>query len=159
MPIQKEERIIIIYLSISPENQNLDILNDMPVINEFRNFEINPGNSVILFLHIPNSLVFKGIRLMIAWSFIIKTSVIVEIEKPMKSYFTNDMHEIIYIGVKGINIEQEPKIRINSIIIKKDMPEKIYLMIELMYPNALYYEIGGNNNREGWLSLHLEEIE
>ncbi len=77
----------------------------------------------------------------------------------MKSYFTNDMHEVIFIGVKGKNIEQEPKVRINSIIKKKDMPEELYQMIELMFPNVLYYKIGNRNNREGWLLLDLEEIE
>lgn len=156
MPIAAEEKIVIIYINISSGIQNHHIIKSKPSIAEFINFKIYPKNAVLLLLQIPNSLISEAIKLMYVWSFSIKTSIICTNTELIESDFTNDMHELILLGVKGTDVVLTPETKINSIIPLNEIPEIIYQNIESMYPDGLYYEISNQNNHKGWMPLHLD---
>ena len=156
MPIPAEEKIVIIYINISSGIQNHRIIRDKPSTTEFKNFKIYPKNAALLFLQIPNSLISEAIKLMCAWSFSIKTSIVCTNTELKESDFTNDVHELILVGVKGTDAVLTPETKINSIISLNKIPEIIYQNIESMYPNGLYYEISNQNNHKGWMPLLLD---
>ncbi len=154
MPIQSEKRIIIIYADFSVVTQNNHNIKNTPLITEFLNFDIFPKNVVLLFLHVPNSLISEAIILMCVWSFKIKTSMVCVNKEKIESDFTNDQHDLILIGVRGTVYLLKPEFKIDSLIQNSKLPELVCQNIELMYPDALYFELNNKKNHNGWENLH-----
>jgi len=72
-------------------------------------------------------------------------------------YYFRGKHELILVAVKGNPLIPEESDRPESVLIAprtthSKKPDKIYSIIERMYPNSKYLELFARNTRKGWKS-------
>jgi N6-adenosine-specific RNA methylase IME4 len=109
----------------------------------------------MLFLWVPPSFYKKGLMVLEAWGFELATSMVWVKDKIGTGIYVRQRHEFLLLGKRGQPITPRPGAQPDSVIeAPRDKhsakPEKVYDLIEQMYPGLSYIELFCRSPREGW---------
>jgi N6-adenosine-specific RNA methylase IME4 len=124
-------------------------------------------NSPILFLWATAPKLNDAFRVMLAWNFTYKTHAVWIKDKIGTGYYLRGQHELLLIGVRGNGIGVPAEVNRPSSVIHaprqehSKKPDKVYDMIEQMYPGRQYLELfaRGEPQRQAWKTWGLEVTE
>lgn len=113
---------------------------------EIEQLPIPAADNAILFLWATQPLINQAFPVMAAWGFEYKAGMVWVKDKIRNGYYVRGKHELLLIGVKGDMPLPEESNRPHSVIEAarqehSKKPEKVYEMIEKMYPNRKYLEL------------------
>lgn len=120
---------------------------------------IPSADDAILFLWATNPLLQDALLVMESWGFSYKTNMVWVKDKIGLGFYLRGQHELLLIGVKGKIGPPEESRRVSSVLPSvlvlsskrhNAKPEKVYEIIEYMYPNAKYLELFAREKRRGW---------
>lgn len=111
----------------------------------------------ILFLWTIAPMLKEALQVLEAWGFKYKTHLVWVKDKIGTGYYFRGQHELLLVGRKGNISIPEEKDRPSSVLHSprtkhSEKPNKIYDLIEKMYPNQKYLELFARKNRKGWTS-------
>ena len=116
------------------------------VREEIKQMKIPASQDAVLLLWGTSPMLPECLEVMKAWGFQYKSSFVWDKVKMGLGYWARIKHEFLLIGIKGIVAPPKPENRYSSIIHQKktkhsEKPEKVYRMIEKMFPNFRYLEL------------------
>lgn len=111
----------------------------------------------ILFLWVTTPFLEKGLRVLGAWGFDYRTSMVWVKPSIGPGQWVRQRHEYLLIGVRGSMPTPEGKNKPDSVIEApreehSKKPEVVYNIIESMYPELPKVELFCRNPREGWVA-------
>lgn len=111
----------------------------------------------ILFLWVTTPFLEKGLRVLGAWGFDYRTSMVWVKPSIGPGQWVRQRHEYLLIGVRGHIPTPEGKNKPDSVIEApreehSKKPEVVYNIIESMYPELPKVELFCRNPREGWVA-------
>jgi len=118
--------------------------------------EVSESNAV-LFLWATSPKLPEALRVMAAWGFAYKTSMVWVKDKIGMGYYARQKHEFVLIGTRGNPEIPLPEDRPESVIVAprgkhSEKPECVYGLIEKMYPTVARLELFARKRRERWAS-------
>ena len=130
---------------------------DVLTLDEICKMKVPSAKDCILFLWATAPKLKEALHVLETWGFDYKTHMIWIKDKIGTGYYFRGQHELLLVGKKGNISIPEEKDRPSSVLYaertKHSMkPEKIYNIIEKMYPNSKYLELFARNTRQGWHS-------
>jgi N6-adenosine-specific RNA methylase IME4 len=112
------------------------------------------ADPAILFLWVTSPLLPDGLRVLEAWGFSYKTSMVwIKDRAPGMGWFVNGLHEFILIGTTG---SIHPGLKVDSVIVApvsrhSEKPDAAYVAIETMFPQIKRrIELFSRRPRLGW---------
>jgi N6-adenosine-specific RNA methylase IME4 len=130
---------------------------------EIKQLKIPATDNAVLFLWIPSSKNKDAFSVMDAWGFQYKSKIIWVRDKLGIGYHVRGMHEELLICIKGNGLglpaeEDRPESVFDAPRGKHSKkPEKVYSIIEKMYPGHTYLEMFARGEpRNGWTAWGLE---
>ena len=127
------------------------------VLDDICDMNIPTDDNAVLFLWVPSPKLEEGLKVMKAWGFDYRTSMVWVKDRIGMGYYVRGKHEFLLIGRVGDGKIPLPENRPASTIIAKrrehsKKPEVVYEIIEKMYPNGKYLELFARQSREKWES-------
>lgn len=109
----------------------------------------------ILFLWGTNPKLLESLQVMQSWGYHYVTNMVWVKDRIGMGYYARSRHEFLLIGKKGKPAVPEPTNRPDSVIeairgTHSTKPEKVYELIERMYPNRTKLELFARHTRAGW---------
>jgi len=119
--------------------------------------KIPAAENAVLFLWVPFSKVTKGLKVIEAWGFTIKSELIWIKDRIGTGHYTRAQHEHLFIATRGNIKPPPPDSRSSSTIFAprkrhSEKPVIFYEIIEKMYPNGKYLELFARKERIEWMS-------
>jgi len=111
----------------------------------------------VIFLWATSPKLVEALQVMDSWKFKYVTCAIWDKQKIGMGYYFRQQHEILLIGKIGNPLVPEPSNRVSSIISSprqkhSQKPDKVYEIIENMYPKEKKIELFARSSRPGWYS-------
>lgn len=111
--------------------------------------------SAVLFLWVTNPKLQEGLYVLNKWGFTYRTGMVWVKDRIGTGYWVRSKHELLLIGIKGKMPCPEECLRPSSVIESKrrkhsEKPDKVYEIIEKMYPSLKKIELFARREREGW---------
>jgi len=133
--------------------------NQYPTLSlqEIKDLEIPSAESSVLLLWATAPKLTEALEVMLAWGFTYRTNAVWDKEIIGMGYWFRGQHELLLVGVKGNYPAPSPENRISSVIRERRSnhsakPEKVYDIIEKMFPHGKYLELFSRCKRERWES-------
>jgi len=113
------------------------------------------SDNCILFMWVTSPKLEEGLKVINAWGFNYRASLIWDKLDMGMGYWFRTQHEILLVATKGKVHPPDPKLRIRSIFKEKSVkhskkPLYIYMMLNKWYPNLSKIELFSRQNIEGW---------
>jgi N6-adenosine-specific RNA methylase IME4 len=126
--------------------------------------QIPAAENAVLFLWVPSPMLPEGLRVMGAWGFRYSTCAVWDKKKIGMGRYFRQQHEQLFVCVRGKPGTPAPEARPSSVIRwprgkHSAKPEKVYPMIEAMYPGPYLELFARPPFREGWDSWGNETYE
>lgn len=117
--------------------------------------EIPSARDSILFLWATTAKLDWAMKVIEAWGFTFKTSMVWIKDKIGMGHYVRNQHEFVLIATKGFPGIPLPSTRPSSVFHSprtqhSKKPSDIYNLIEQMYPNRDYLELFARDSRENW---------
>jgi len=117
--------------------------------------KIPSDKNAVLFLWTTSPLLQKSFKVVNAWGFDYRTSMVWVKDKVGMGYYVRGQHEFLLINTKGETRVPSTANRRDSVFFApvtghSEKPEIVYSMIESMYPESKFLELFARNKREGW---------
>lgn len=111
----------------------------------------------LLWLWATSPKLAEAIRLIEAWGFQYKTSLVWVKDKIGMGYYARQQHELLLVAKRGNPPAPAPEHRPASVITAprrehSAKPEEVYRLIERMYPGANKLELFARQRRQGWVA-------
>jgi len=124
-------------------------------LEEIKNLEVPSADNAVLFLWATAPKLKEALEVMESWGFKYKTCAVWDKEWIGMGYWFRGQHELLLVGIKGKFSPPPEKRRFSSVIREKRRehsrkPEKVYEIIEAMFPQNTKLELFARNKREGW---------
>lgn len=125
-------------------------------LDEMKQLTPPATDNAVLFMWATSPKLREALELMCAWKFEYKTCMVWVKDKIGMGYYARQKHELLLIGTKGKGLElPDSDIRPESVFVAprlghSEKPEKVYEIIETMYPHYGKYEMFARGKREGW---------
>jgi N6-adenosine-specific RNA methylase IME4 len=126
----------------------------------------------ILFLWVTPPLVAHAVRVVDAWGFRFRTSMVWVKDKLGMGHWVRQRHELLFIAIRGNMLTPPEAARPDSVIeaprrAHSEKPHEVYELIERMYPELPKLELFARTPRPGWsawgnqvpCSASLDELE
>jgi N6-adenosine-specific RNA methylase IME4 len=112
-------------------------------------------DDAVLFMWTTSPKVAEAVDLLRAWRFDYKTQAVWDKGRIGPGYYFRQQHEILLVATRGSLPTPEPSTRPPSVIKApraehSAKPDKVYAMIESMYPEHPRLELFARQAREGW---------
>ncbi len=109
----------------------------------------------VLFLWATNPKLLEAIKVIEDWGYNYRTNMVWIKDKIGMGYYARQRHELLLIATRGELPVPEPANRPDSVIISprtehSKKPERVYEIIETMYPEYRKIELFARNERTGW---------
>ena len=124
---------------------------------------LNVQDNAVLFLWVTNPFLVKALSVVEAWGFEYKSQIVwvkTDLKKPGVGYYVRGRHEMLWICTCGsfTPIDKNISPPIGSVLEApigehSKKPEKVYSIIETLYPGCTYVELFARGKREGWESF------
>ena len=141
------------------ETKAREIENQYPTMDleQIKEMDLPIDDDAILLLWATAPKLEEALQVLNAWGFSYRTCAIWDKEKIGMGYWFRIQHELLLVGIKGQFKAPEPEDRFSSIIRSpraehSQKPEKIYDMIEAMFPFGKYLELFSRSERNGWVA-------
>jgi N6-adenosine-specific RNA methylase IME4 len=124
-------------------------------LEDMKRLRVPAAEDCILFMWAPSPKLKEAIELLCAWGFEYKTCMVWVKDQIGMGYYFRQKHEHLLLGAKG-NLElPDPSVRPESVFFAprtehSEKPEKIYEIIETMYPTCKKLEMFARKQRSGW---------
>lgn len=110
----------------------------------------------VLFLWATAPKIQEALHVMESWGFTYKTHMIWVKDKIGTGYYFRGKHELLLLGKKGNIPSPMENSRPDSVLLApryehSQKPNKVYSIIEKMFPNRKYLELFARKKREGWV--------
>ncbi len=131
-------------------------------IDELCEMNIPSADDAVLFLWVTSPLLDECWPVIKAWGFEYKTSFVWDKVKHNMGHYNSVRHEFLLICTKG-SFTPENKTLFDSVIteersdIHSEKPERVYEIIETLYPSARYLELFSRKKRGKWVSWGNDE--
>lgn len=130
---------------------------DVLTVEQICNMKIPSAKDCILFLWATAPKLKEALQVLESWGFEYKTHMVWVKDKIGTGYYFRGQHELLLVGRKGSISIPEEKDRPSSVLEAprtkhSKKPEKIYFIIEKMYPDQKYLELFARNERKNWKS-------
>ncbi len=139
------------------ETTSRDIENQYPTMNldDIKQLKAPSTENSVLFLWATAPKLQEALEVMQAWGFEYRTCAVWDKEVIGMGYWFRGQHELLLVGVKGQFSPPEQANRFSSVIRARrqghsQKPERVYELLETMFPNAKRLEVFARNKREGW---------
>jgi len=124
-------------------------------VEEIKNLEVPSADDAVLFLWATAPKLKEALEVMEAWGFKYKTCAVWDKEWIGMGYWFRGQHELLLVGVKGSFSPPQESCRFSSVIREKRQehskkPDKVYEMLEVMFPQSKRLELFARNKRPGW---------
>lgn len=116
--------------------------------------------NAVLFLWVTNPMIKDALSVMDAWGFEYKTNIVwvkTELQRPGSGFYVRGRHELLFIGTHGsfTPLERDISPPIGSVIEApvqehSRKPDKVYEIVERLYPGCKYIELFARRERQGW---------
>ena len=125
-------------------------------IEEIKKMKIPDSKNAVLFLWATAPKLQEALEIIITWGFEYKTHAIWDKEIIGMGYWFRGQHELLLVSTKGKSIPPETTNRFSSIIREKRKshsrkPEKVYEILESMFPEQKKIELFATKRRPGWI--------
>lgn len=116
--------------------------------------EIPSTPNSVLFLWATNPLLEDAFKVINSWGFEYKTNIVWVKKRHTAGFYVFGQHELLLIAVKGSMLPE----KLHKSIIEGEnkkhskKPDKVYGIIESMYPKGKYLELFARNKKTGWTS-------
>ncbi len=125
------------------------------ILEEIKNLKVPSADNAVLFLWATAPKLKEALEVMESWGFKYKTCAVWDKEWIGMGYWFRGQHELLLVGIKGKFSPPPEKRRFSSVIREKRRehsrkPEKVYEIIEAMFPQNTKLELFARNKREGW---------
>lgn len=143
------------------DKQNIDSLGGAEKhyptmsIDELCQLDIPSADNAVLFLWVTSPLLDECWPVIESWGFEYKTSFIWDKVKHNMGHYNSVRHEFLLVCTKG-SLTPDNKVLFDSVITEErsdkhsEKPQKVYEIIETIYPNRKYLELFSRNTRKGW---------
>ncbi|GAH49782.1 unnamed protein product, partial [marine sediment metagenome] len=127
-------------------------------IEEIKKMKIPDSKNAALFLWATAPKLQEALEIILAWGFEYKTHAIWDKEIIGMGYWFRGQHELLLVSTKGDSVPPETPHRFSSIIREKRgkehsrKPEKVYEILEIMFPEQKKIELFATKKRNGWTS-------
>jgi len=139
------------------ETTSRDIENQYPTMNldDIKQLKAPSTENSVLFLWATAPKLQEALEVMQAWGFEYRTCAVWDKEVIGMGYWFRGQHELLLVGVKGQFSPPEQANRFSSVIRARrqghsQKPERVYELLETMFPNGKRLEVFARNKREGW---------
>ena len=139
------------------ETSTREIENQYPSMDleDIKRLSIPAADNAVLFLWATAPKLEESLQVLNAWGFTYKTCAVWDKEAQGMGYWFRGQHELLLLGVKGNFRTPNPENRFSSVIREKrtehsKKPERVYEIIETMFPKAKYIELFARDARPGW---------
>ena len=139
------------------ETTSRDIENQYPTMSleDIKQLNIPSADNAALFLWATAPKLQEAFEVMQAWGFEYRTCAVWDKEVIGMGYWFRGQHELLLVGVKGQFSPPEQANRFSSVIRARrqghsQKPERVYELLETMFPNGKRLEVFARNKREGW---------
>lgn len=110
-----------------------------------------------LFLWATSPKLREALRVIDAWGFTYRTCAVWDKQKIGMGYYFRQQHELLLVATRGDMPAPPEKARVSSVISEargkhSKKPERVYQIIEAMYPDLSKIELFARNKRDGWES-------
>jgi N6-adenosine-specific RNA methylase IME4 len=126
-------------------------------IDELCNIKIPVADNAILFLWVTSPLLDECWPVIKSWGFEYKTSFVWDKVKHNMGHYNSVRHEFLLVCTRGSMLPEVPTL-FDSVIIEErsathsQKPQKVYEIIETLYPNGKYLELFARGIRDRWIS-------
>lgn len=141
------------------KSDSREIENQYPTMSEEElcKLPIPATKNCTLFMWATSPKLDVAMRVMEAWGFKYKTCAVWDKQKIGMGYYFRQQHELLLVGTIGSPPVPEPSDRVSSVIsapreAHSKKPERLYELIESMYPGGSKIELFCRKPREGWAS-------
>jgi N6-adenosine-specific RNA methylase IME4 len=131
--------------------------NYLPMtIDDIADLEPPAADDSVLFLWVPSPKLAEAVHLVLPpWGFEYRTSMVWVKDKIGMGYYARQRHEHLLIAKRGELPVPEPANRPDSVIEAPRLdhsakPDRVYELIEQMYPGLAYVELFARRTRPGW---------
>ncbi|MFP4642469.1 MAG: MT-A70 family methyltransferase [Chloroflexota bacterium] len=140
-------------------------------IDELCDLAIPAAENAVLFLWVTNPFLRDAFQVIDAWGFQYKTNIVwlkSALKKPGSGFWVRGRHELLFICSKGSfvpdqtgrdpvgSVIEDPIVLNDPVTEHSTKPERVYEIIEYLYPNANYLELFARNTRPNWTAWGLE---
>lgn len=110
-----------------------------------------------LFLWATSPKLREALRVIDVWGFTYRTCAVWDKQKIGMGYYFRQQHELLLVATRGDIPAPPEKARVSSVISEtrgkhSKKPERVYQIIEAMYPDLSKIELFARNKRDGWES-------
>lgn len=139
------------------EDTGRQIENHYPTmsIDEIKALDVPACDDSVLFLWVTSPKLLEGLEVMAAWGFDYRTSMVWVKDKIGMGYYARQQHEFLLIGKRGSLPVPDPEDRPSSVLEAprsehSAKPDRMYELIERMYPLREKCELFQRRPRDGW---------
>lgn len=109
----------------------------------------------VLFVWATSPKLAEAMRVIDAWGFTYRTSMVWVKDKIGMGYYARQRHELLLIATRGTLPVPDPAVRPDSVVEAPRLehsakPHRFYSLIEAMYPDMPRLELFARNTRPGW---------
>lgn len=143
----------------TPGRQEIENIYPTMPLEEIKSLPIDQisMSRCVLFLWSPNPKVDEALEVIESWGFKYRTNFAWVKDRIGQGYYARQKHEMLMIAVRGDMHTPDPENRFSSVIesprrAHSQKPEKVYAMIEAMYPGLRKVELFARDEHPGWVS-------
>jgi N6-adenosine-specific RNA methylase IME4/ParB-like chromosome segregation protein Spo0J len=124
-------------------------------LESIKAIEVPAAEDAVLFLWAVSSLIEGALQVIQAWGFEYKTNLCWVKPSIGPGIWVRNRHELLLIGRRGSHPPPDPEDRVDSVLAAprgrhSEKPERIYELLERMYPQASKLELFARSCRPGW---------
>jgi len=136
-------------------------------MEELCNIKIPVADNAALFLWVTNPFLRDAFQVIDAWGFEYKTNLVWvkdKLKKPGSGFWIRGRHELLFICGRGSflpdqtgkhpigSVIEEPVVLNDPVQEHSRKPERVYELIEYLYPGRRYLELFARNSHKHWTS-------
>lgn len=149
-------------------SRSRDVANHYPTMTweELSALEISSiaEKDAVLFMWAPACKLEEALDLIGKWGFKYRSCAVWVKDKIGQGQYFRNQHELLLVAIRGNPPTPQPRDRTSSVIEAQrrrhsEKPEKVYAIIETMYPNSRKIELFARRTRRNWTSWGNEVLE
>jgi N6-adenosine-specific RNA methylase IME4 len=124
-------------------------------LDQIKALEVPAADDAVLFLWAVSALLPQALAVIESWGFEYKTNLVWEKEWIGPGVWLRNRHELLLVARRGAFSPPEPEDRVDSVLEAprgrhSEKPERVYELLEQMYPHASKLELFARRRRPGW---------
>jgi N6-adenosine-specific RNA methylase IME4/ParB-like chromosome segregation protein Spo0J len=124
-------------------------------LEEIKALQVPAAEDAVLFLWTVSALLPQALAVIESWGFDYKTNLVWTKKWIGPGVWLRNRHELLLLARRGVYPPPEPEDRVDSVLEAprgrhSEKPERLYELLERMYPHASKLELFARRRRPGW---------